>query len=244
MTRLLITRPAAGAGALAELLEAAGFETVAVPTIAIAPPNEGSLERALARIGQADWLIVTSANAVPALAGRVPASVRVAAVGPTTERALLDAGIRVDRVPADYRSAALPAALGEIGDCHVLLAHADAAAPELRAALIERGARVTEGIAYRTIEGPPSSRQPLLDALNGHLDGIVFSSGSAVRGLLALLDATERERARALPALCIGPVTAAEATAHGFETALVADEHTAAGLAEAIVGRLRTEAIA
>jgi uroporphyrinogen-III synthase len=40
--------------------------------------------------------------------------------------------------------------------------------------------------------------------------------------------------ARALPALCIGPVTAHAARAAGFHVPVVADDHTAVGLADAI----------
>ena len=101
----------------------------------------------------------------------------------------------------------------------------------------------TPGVA-REIEGPPASRQPLLRALDSGLHGIVFSSGSAVRGLLALLAPAEQARARAIPALCIGPVTAEQAASGGFEVALVAADHSGTGLARAIAAHFATEVMA
>lgn len=55
-----------------------------------------------------------------------------------------------------------------------------------------------------------------------------------MRGLVRLAPNVDR----AIPAHCIGPVTAAEARRAGFEVAIVADEHTAIGLADAIATHL------
>ena len=123
----------------------------------------------------------------------------------------------------------------------VVLARADAATPELHAALVAQGAIVEEVVAYRTIEGPASSRDPLRVALQQDLDGIAFTSGSTVRGLTRLGSPLDRSRARALPAFCIGPVTAAEARKSGFHVAAIAGVHTAAGLADAIVTHFARE---
>jgi len=246
MIRLLVTRPPDQAVALATALADAGFEPVCVPTVAIEPAADRALETALARLDDYDWLIVTSANGVPPLRGRVPPNgrTRVAAVGPATAEALRRAGIRVDHLPREFLSVEIADGLGEISGRRVLLARADAATPQLRDALVQRGADVHDTIAYRTIEGPPTSRQPLRRALESGLHGIVFSSGSAVRGLLALLAPAEQAQARAIPALCIGPVTAEQAAAGGFEVALVAADHSGTGLARAIAAHFATEAMA
>jgi uroporphyrinogen III methyltransferase/synthase len=242
MTRLLVTRPSRQAEPLARALRDDGLETTCVPTVAIAAATDGSLDAALARTADFDWLVVTSANGVTPLIGRIPASVRVAAVGPATAAALASAGIRVDHVPNDYLSAAVAAGMGDLHGRRVLLARADAATPQLHEALVGAGALVSEAVAYRTIEGPPESRDPLRRALHDRLDGIVFSSASAVRGLLALLDDGERARAKRIPALCIGPVTAAQARADGFMVDVVAGEHTGIGLSRAIAAHFATEA--
>ena len=243
MTRtMLVTRPAAQAAELVARLQERGVGAVAVPTVAIDHSSAAAdLDRMLTTLDGADWLVLTSANGAEALSARVaitgrtvPANTRVAAVGPATADALRAAGIRVDHVPADYLTVEIASGLGDVRGRRVVLARADAATPELRQALLARGALVEELVAYRTVEGPASSRDPLRAALHADVDGVTFTSSSTVRGLLRLASAVDRGRARSLPAFCIGPVTAGTARRAGFHVAAVAAEHTAIGLAASI----------
>lgn len=243
--RILVTRPEDQADELAVLLRDRGIEPVCVPTVAIdAASAAPDLDAMLESLDGADWLILTSANGARALTARlengrrVPAGVRLAAVGPATADALRDGGLDVDHVPDAYLTVAIADGLGEVRGRRVVLARADAATPALHDALVQRGARVEEVVAYRTVEGPPSSRDRLHACLNDDLDGIAFTSGSTVRGLLRLASFVDRARARRLPAFCIGPVTAAAARASGLHIAAVAADHTAPGLADAIAAHL------
>lgn len=239
---MLVTRPAAQAAELVARLRERGVRALVVPTVAIEWWSASAeLDRMLDTLDGADWLVLTSANGAEALVARiartgrsVPAGTRVAAVGPATADALRAAGLRVDHVPADYLTVAIASGLGDLDGRRVVLARADAATPELRVALLARGALVEEVVAYRTLEGPASSRDPLRAALQADLDGATFTSSSTVRGLLRLASAVDRSRARSLPAFCIGPVTAATARRAGFHVAAVAAEHTACGLAASI----------
>ena len=115
------------------------------------------------------------------------------------------------------------------------------ATPDLRDALLSRGALVEEVVAYRTVEGPAAWRDRIRAALVQPLDGVTFTSGSTVRGLRALLSPPEALRATALPAYCIGPVTARVARRAGFTVPVVSARHTVAGLAEAIHAHLSSE---
>ena len=239
--RILVTRPDGQAADLADHLRHRGFAPVIVPTVRIEMAPAADLDAALGSLEGADWLVVTSANGAQALAGRLagmnrrlPDALRVAAVGPATADALHAAGIRVDHVPDEYLTLAIAGGLGEIAGRRILLAQADAAAPDLREALLARGALVEEVLAYRTVEGPGESRDPLHAVLQQELAGVAFTSGSTVRGLTRLASPIDRGRARTLPAFCIGPVTAVEARHSGFHIAAVAAEHTATGLADAI----------
>lgn len=246
-SRILVTRPAEGSDELCEALRRRGLEPIAVPTVAIdraaaATELDAMLDSGL--VG-ASWLVITSANGATALTdriaatgGRLPPGTKLAAVGPATARALADAGLRVDHVPDRYLTVAIAEGLGDVAGRRIVLARADAATPDLRTALLERGAEVVEVTAYRTIEGPAASRDALRVTLGRDLAGIAFTSSSTVRGLLRLASMTDRGRARAIPAFCIGPVTARTARRAGFGVAVVAHEHTAAGLAAAIARHL------
>jgi uroporphyrinogen-III synthase len=245
--RVLVTRPAPQAGELVELLAAYGIEGLSVPTVAILPSAGDGLRDRLAGLDTDAWLVVTSANGAAAVvaaletATPLPAGPRVAAVGPATAQVLRNGGLRVDYTPDEYLTLAVADGLGDVTGRRVLLARSDAATPDLRDALLGRGALVEEVVAYQTVEGPAESRGPLRRALEEPLDGIAFTSGSTVRGLLALLPRVLWRRATSISAYCIGPVTAQVARQAGFWVADVAPEHTAPGLARAIVAHLTEE---
>jgi uroporphyrinogen-III synthase len=247
---LLVTRPAPQAAELSLALRHHRIEPVEVPAVAIdTTATAAALDELLATLGRVDWLVLTSANGARALVARMratqrrlPDGVRVAAVGPATAGVLLAAGLRVDHVPDRYLTVAIADGLGDVRGRRVVLARADAATPDLHDALVRRGAKVAEIVAYRTVEGPPESVAPLRAALGRTLAGASFTSGSTVRGLVGLAGARDRQRVRELPAFCIGPVTAAAAERAGFHVAAVADEHTAAGLAGVISTHFAMEA--
>lgn len=248
--RILVTRPSAQADDLAGLLRDRELAPVVVPTVAIDTASCAQLlDAMLDTLVGADWLILTSANGAEALADRlgangghrIPEGVRVAAVGPATAAVLRRAGITVDHVPDAYLTVAIADGLGDLRGRRVVMARADAATPDLRDALLQRGALVDEVVAYRTVEGPGTSRDPLHAALHAELDGIAFTSSSTVRGLLRLASSIDRARARTIPAFCIGPVTARTASRYGFHVSAIADDHTARGLAEAIAAHFSPE---
>jgi uroporphyrinogen-III synthase len=233
---VLVTRPASQTAALV------GVGAVVVPTVAIDRSSTGrDIDRMLRTLEGAAWLVLTSANGAEALAERlatsrcpIPQGTRLAAVGPATADTLRAAGLRVDHVPSQYLTVEIAFGLGDVEGRRIVLARADAATPDLREALLSRGAVVEEVVAYRTLEGPAASRDRLRAALHDDLDGITFTSSSTVRGLLRLASAVDRGRARSCPAFCIGPVTADTARRAGFHVAAVAAEHTAASLADTI----------
>ena len=240
--RILVTRPQGQDRELDQLLRERGLSPICVPTVAIdAESVAPALDAAMDALTGTDWLVVTSRNGAEAVArrlggwrGALPSATRLAAVGPATAAALRRAGLRVDHVPEDYLTVAIAEGLGDVAGRRVLLARADAATPELREALVARGATVEEVVAYRTVVGPAGSRDALHAALRRDLDGIAFTSSSTVRGLLRLASSLDRSRARSVPAFCIGPVTAETARRRGFQVEAVATPHTALALADAI----------
>lgn len=244
---VLVTRPAEQAADLCRSLRAHGIAPVAVPTVAIDRSSAvDDLDRMIDdELAGAAWLVITSANGAAALAERLavggrrlPASLRLAAVGPATADVLQAAGLEVHHVPDAYLTVAIAEGLGHVAGQRVVLARADAATRQLCEVLIAAGADVTEVVAYQTLEGPSTSRDALNVALHADLAGVAFTSSSTVRGLLRLASPIGRQRARTVPAFCIGPVTAETARRSGFDVEVVATEHTSAGLAAAIATHL------
>jgi uroporphyrinogen III methyltransferase/synthase len=249
VTTLLVTRPARQAAEFVALLAERGIGAISVPTVEIAPAApDTALDHAIRTLDGAAWLVITSVNGATALLGRLaaldqslPRGLRLAAVGSTTAAALENGGLEVHYVPPRYLTVAIADGLGDVGGRRVVLARADAATPDLREALLSRGALVEEVVAYRTVEGPVASRDRVRAALAQPLDGVTFTSGSTVRGLQALLSPPDSLRATALPAYCIGPVTARIARHAGFAVPVVASRHTVAALADAIQVHLTKE---
>ena len=234
------TRPELDA-AEREAIESEGFRVLHVPAIAIGSAHaNGELDRARSRVGEYDWVVITSKRGVSALLDGVqspPSKVRWAAVGATTAKALRERGVRVDVVPASARGDAIPQAMAKLASLsgsRVLLARADAADKALPQKLITMGAHVDDVVAYHTITAPATSRRALLDALaDGDVEAILFASGSAVRGTVELTG-KEAVRARALVAITIGPKTSAVARQLGFEVAAEAESQDAGGLRAAL----------
>ena len=234
------TRPELDA-AEREAIEQEGFRVLHVPTIAIGPArSNGEIERARSRIGEYDWVVLTSKRGVSALLDCVespPSNVRWAAVGATTAKALHERGVRVDAVPASARGDAIPGAMAKLGSLRgsrVLLARADAADKALPQKFIKMGARVDDVVAYRTMTAPDASRRALADALaDGDVEAILFASGSAIRGTVELAG-KDADRARALCAITIGPKTSSVARELGFNLAAEAESQDGTGLRAAL----------
>lgn len=236
--RVLVTRAAAQAGSLAAALREAGLEAIGVPTIAVEiDPPGGALDAAARNLDRFAWVVVTSPNgarAIVSAAERVPgalASPSWAAIGDATGAVLERAGIEVDFRPSRADAPTLAHELPFTAGQEVVLVRGDLAGHELPARLRDRGADVTDVVAYRTIEAPSSSR-PILRAAfaGGRPDAVLLASGSAARGLVSLGRVDGLEVA-SLPAICIGPETAREAERLGFHVLATAPEPDAASLA-------------
>jgi uroporphyrinogen-III synthase len=221
---VLVTRSSAQAASLDAALREAGFEAVGVPAIAVEinPPG-GDLDAAARVLHTFDWVVITSPNGARAIltaAERVFTSLGTpwwAAIGDATAAILEREDINVDFRPSRADAAAMAEELPVAAGQEVVLLRGDLAGDGLPSRLRERGAVVTDVVAYQTIEGPASSRPVLRDAFaGGRPDAVVLASGSAARGLLSLAE-TEGLDVGSVPAVCIGPETAREAARLGFQ---------------------------
>jgi uroporphyrinogen III methyltransferase/synthase len=205
----------------------------------------GPLDQSLEELSSYDGLIFTSANGVHFFSQRLREKnkdirelkgVRVYAIGPKTEQAVLKLNIRVDTVPENYIAESLIECIGKdnIEGKKFLLPRASVAREVLPHTLRKMGASIDVVPAYQTIlpEQPESS---FLKRLNeGTIDVITFTSSSTVTNFLDRLDKEHYEKLKKITIACIGPITQKTAEDHGLKVTIVPNQYTVAGLFSAI----------
>lgn len=237
---VLVTRPREQAWSLCDALRERGACPIEFPTIAIRPAPSGPLDGALGVLDRFAWVVFTSANGVRFFADRLaviqprglPGGVRVAAVGAATARAAADRGLPAHAVPEEFTGAAIPAAMGDLAGCAVLLPRADIGREETAAALRAAGAVVTEVTTYHTVPEAPDA--PAYRALEAGVDAATFTSPSAIRNLAALLGNDARRVLRHSIIACLGGTTAAATRALGFTVHVQPRTATVEALVEAL----------
>ena len=246
--RVGVTRTRQQSSRLVELLEQAGAEVLEAPTIDVVPMDPEAWLDALLREAGWDHLVLTSPNAVHALAdgldargtdARGLAGVCVSVVGEATAAALhARLRVRADFQPADSSGAAIGRELagrGDVAGRRFLLIRADIARPDLPRVLHEAGAaEVHEAVAYQTrpVEALDAGFAAALAEKN--LDWLLFTSSSTFDNLWALSDAAQRDGIRAARLASMGTRTSASITAAGCAVAAEPDVPTLENLVAAV----------
>lgn len=224
-TVLLVPRGGAWGAAVAAGAAEIGLTPWVLPLIEVLPAPSAELSGALARLGAGgfDWLVITSAAAVPALEGvALPATTRVAAVGHATASVLQDAGFAVDLVGQGGAQALLEV-WPTPAEGRVLTIQSDLARPLLADGLRAAGWEVESVVAYRTAAARLSSSEE--HALrSGKADVALVISGSVARRL-SEVGVADRTRL-----VAIGQQTADDTRAAGLRVAATAAAPTVAEL--------------
>lgn len=264
--RILVTRPRHQAAELSSRIEELGGCAVEMPLIEVTRPvSFEALDKAVAKLSRYDWLVFTSANAVPFFMSRLRAAgadvralsrLRIAVIGPGTASALDKLNVKPDVTASNYTAEGLAAALKEegIGGQRFLIARAEIAREVLPEQLRQSGCEVDVVDAYRVAPAAEADRSTLTGMLEkGELDMVTFTSSSTVMSFLDLLagssagEGTKRktsEQVSGLAVACIGPVTAATAREAGLRVDVMPKEHSIPALVDAIVSYYKTEKIA
>jgi uroporphyrinogen-III synthase len=268
--RVLVGRAQHQAAGLSGELRRLGATVVEIPFIAIRRPKSfRPLDAALRKLNSYDWLILTSVNGVERMWERLVKlgldmtncdHLRVAAIGPATQKAIQQRGVRVDVVPEEYIAESVVRSLrSRVKGKRVLLVRAKVARDVIPRELRTAGAEVDVVEAYETAV-PQSSRRRLRTLLKSprmRPDFVTFTSSSSARNFLALLGGSQapmqtlqagkharsrhRERAKAnikldgIRLASIGPVTSATLRELGLRVDTEAREYTIPGLVEVIV---------
>ena len=196
--RVLVTRPAAAAGRLADAFVAEGADAVCVPAIVIAPVEDGrSMERLRERLSEVSVAVFTSVNAVdgyfePAAVGETaPAAARlppvVLAVGRATADALrargaTDVGTPSERFDSEGLLACPQLAAPQVVGRRVTVVKGEGGRNLLAAELVRRGAEVIEANVYR--RGAPERLASMLEGVRESVDVVTATSAEALENLL------------------------------------------------------------
>jgi len=254
--RVLVGRARHQAGALSSELRRLGAEVIEIPFIEIRRPRSyKSLDTALKNIVDYDWLILTSVNGVEALFSRWKrlregpkkpgelgtGSLRVAAIGPATKKAIEQRGMRVDVVPKEYVAESVVSSLREmVNGQRVLLVRAKIARDVIPRELQRAGADVDVVEAYETVV-PAGSRarlRTLMKNAEKRPQVVTFTSSSTVKNFVALLGSGGASMNGAsldgVLMSSIGAVTSATLRECGLNVDIEAKEFTIPGLVAAI----------
>lgn len=248
---VLVTRPPGSWPGLAPRFRDRGVSiTMAATTVQVEPLDAAPGDDAIARLDSYDWLVVTSGQGVKALVlklaardrATLPSSLRVAAVGPATARALEGMGARVTLTASDARAEGLAEELRAHWDRapRVIVVRPEGHAGLLAASLRAAGAHVDEAPLYRTIASPQAADLARA-AIEGAFGAIVFTAPSALE---LWLEAAARRRAALAEAVAravrvaIGPTTAAFLEANGLAPQAIAEEPTEPSVGDAIARAL------
>lgn len=242
--RLVVTRAAKQASGITARLTALGAEVIETPMIETRSVDGGLDFNSLANF---ETLAFTSVNGVESFfrqlfaAGcdvRVLAGKKIASVGKITEKKLLEYGIRCDYVPEDHTGEGLGKLLAEKCTSHVIASEHGERGNRLEESrilllqgnltdetLLKLLPQATRWVVYETLpvtELPEWKREAVAAA-----DAVVFASSSAVENFVKMTDA------RPSLSFCIGRMTDAAASKHGFET-VTSDETTMDSLVKKI----------
>jgi uroporphyrinogen III methyltransferase/synthase len=214
--RVVVTRASAQATGLRDALAAQGAEVLELPALRVEQLDPAPLAAAVRRLGEYDWIVLTSQNAVSllwdvlraaALDARALSGLRIACVGAATSDALLLRGLVADVVPVRFVAEAVLDALATRDDVRgrrVLYVAAEGARPVLPDGMRALGCTVDVVTAYRAVPDGAGADDLRAAIASGRVDAVTFASASAVRGYV---DAVGAELARRAPAVTIGPVT-------------------------------------
>ena len=248
---VLVTRSANQSSQFTARLQQDGATVVEMPALEIVPPSSWqALDDALARLGDFDWLLLTSANSVDYFFERLAtqirdiralAAIKIAVVGDKTAQKLEQRGLKPDFVPPEFVADSLadhfPVSVHGISMLFPRVEHGGR--DLLVKDFVSRGALVTEVAAYQSL-CPEAIAPEALTALQSRtVDVITFASAKTVKHFCQLLEQSQNDNVWQswLDGVClasIGPQTTKACTSLLGRVDAEAQEYTLDGLVQAI----------
>jgi len=221
-----------------------GARVVEIPVLEILPLeiNERALN-VLRQLTNADYVAVTSSNALKALAlvlAREPELLRAvnfAVVGEATNELLKRLGRSASLVPKDSSASALGEALFSLtknSQAKVIFLKGDSAGPNLAYALKELGERYSEITVYSSATSSLLEGRLESEELGG-LDLLTFMSSNSALAFFEKIPNKFRQRLLQLPIVAVGPITARTLEELGASQVLIAKDRSIDGVIAAIL---------
>lgn len=250
-SRILVTRPASRSGRLAELLRGLGAEVLEIPAICTRVRDcEDQLRQVLDRIDSYNYMVFTSPAGVEyffSLLNRMELDIRcigrvkLAVIGSATGDELKKRGLRPELMPDRYNGAQLGRLLGRCvpeGGSVLLLRSAQGNAQLVSQIPSEKQIGVTDLAIYDTVDTSEAYSVYEGGGLSfgawfgeSRIEMVTFTSASTVRGFVKMAEGMDYTKIRAL---CIGRMTADQASAYGMQVYL-SEKETVESMAEAAV---------
>jgi len=243
-----VTRPDEQSDDIADRIFRLGGEPVLMPMIEVGPLDESQsivIAGVLNRLQEFDWLTFTSVNGVSeffrhlyagGLDARALHHAKIAVIGASTAKRLLDYGLKADLMPAEFRAESLAAALVElVSGKSVLWLRANRGRDVLPTVLSAAVARFEQLVVYENRDVSSLTSDVVQRIKSGSLDWIGLSSPSIARRFAELARASGIEP-QTLPTklASISPVTSAAANDCGLIISAEAKVFTWDGIIDAI----------
>ena len=224
---VLVTRPAAQADALCQLIEQHGGEVYRFPVLEIrASDQPQALSAAIKRLDGYDWAFFVSANAVDMALARIleqrnwPDALRIAVVGKRSAAELERFGLRADLVPEHkFNSEALLALppMHQVEGLRCVIFRGNSGREYLADTLRERGAQVDYVEAYQRVRPVGDAGALLQHWRAGRIDTVQVNSEESLQNLIAMLGPDGQSLLRATPLLVVSERMLPRVRALGFE---------------------------
>ena len=239
--KVAVTRPAKQAGALCQLIEAQGGQSILFPTLEILEPESSAqLTSLLSKLDQFDTAVFVSVNAVEWAAHYIvqtlPDSLTLAAIGKSTAIAIEKQWQRqAIRPESGANSEALLASpeMQHIENRKIIIFRGQGGRELLADTLRQRGATVEYAEVYRRAK--PHQDLSALQA-QSPIDIITATSNESLQNLNDMAGETFRDWLLKLPLVVISQRSAKLAQTLGFhQPAIIAEDASDQGLLDAII---------
>ena len=230
--RVAVARTKPGISKLSDSLRELGCHVTELPSANFVPLPHISLKETVKEINKYAWLIFTSSIGVSVffdylveigLDIRMLHRLKIACVGPETERELASRGIKSDYHPEEYNGAALAKGLSERvknGE-KLLIARAKDGAEDLTRVLADSGIEFNDVATYET-------SYHVEKVMDFQADFVAFTSSSAVDRYVQSGLSTD------IKAVCIGERTAASAKSYSMKV-YVSDQSTVSSMVNKVL---------